>query len=591
MDEKNDYYFNRCPIKISFTIEYDLFKATNKTKYVLKFEIIKNSIAEVIKEPKDCANKIVEKIKDIKPDDNEICTYQRMHSDVANRLKYGIVNLELDFGIPKLFRILLISSENENIKATYTFSIVDLFLHSFDENYLTQDVLFDDIQTKPISSNNYSSSIIIRLKQKIKYPKTSKDTEPKTYVTQKVSKFVKTTTCYDVTVNRHDFGWIKSLFSKPYTQLKVCVDKKPIYESPIFVNALYFKIDSFNILTSKYIDNNGIPLVQEFCLVDWSRSGNVISTQKIIKQEKNDKEATDQDNQPKDKKIKKDKDKGKDKYFSIEKRDISEYTFVQLLCQKIRIQTIIAIDFSSSNRPVLINNGLHSGDNHTNLYLGAMNSIFDTLSVFDQNKCVSLYGLCAKIKGVFHEYFPITKTKEIRDKTNPNNNNTERDNKYSSKEDMEDAYDYYRKMLQFWGPTKFSSFLKHVKEEAINANKRDRNVFTVLTIITDGLIVDLHDIVGTISSMTNDPIFIVFVGIGEEKSDRGFLSLKQIDENLSKIKYNSDSKIETNNDIVKFAHFRTENLVEPSSFSKDLFNDIPDEVARFMNQKRNNDEF
>ena len=338
---------------------------------------------------------------------------------------------------------------------------------------------------------------------------------------------------------------------------------------------------------------------QIFSLRDWSgRKEKIIYSESVQKNEnKNLPEETlnidPEDNPSPNNKRKSEKEpllkkddidkKEEKKCFSVEKRDISERTFVQLLCKEVRIQTIIAIDFSSSNRPVLIKNSLHSGDSHTNLYLGAMNCIYDTLSVLDEKNSVSLYGLSAKIKGVFHEFFPITKTKSNE---NDQESNLTTDNKYSSKEEMEGAYNYYRQMLQFWGPTKVSGFLKHAKELALNANKENCNV---LTIITDGLIVDLHDIVQSVFGMEKVPIFIVFVGIGEEKSDRGFLSLKQIDDNLNEMKQNGEDE-NIFNDIVKFAHFKTENLVEKSSFSKDLFQEIPDEVARFMNQRSNKEE-
>lgn len=609
MESKEDQYeYNNCPIRISFYLKVDISDIAKeayrtKEKWRLKFETRKNTISEPMIE-----NAAIDDAEKVKIADEEQGSY-KMNNEDPNILKYIVKNLELDFSVPKLFSILLVGTENESIEGTFTLSIVDLFLRAYDKlNFKPQEVFFKNLITakRSVSGTNILTAaeinkinIVFMFIEKIKYPKEPTKAET-TYVTQKISKFVKNTTSYDVIVKRHDFNFFKSLFFKPYTQLVVSYkngpddkDRIPIYQSPIFVNALFFKIDTFNILTSKYIDNKGIPLNQYFTLVDWTHKKSVnIYDEPVQKREDKNQEEKPNENidyiayEPKkQRKVREDeesllgnqKKNDNKKYFSVEKRDLSEQTFVQLLCMGVKIQTIIAIDFSSSNRPVLIKDSRHSGDSHTNLYLGAMNTIFDTLAIFDENNSVSLYGLCAKIKGVFHEYFPITKMSNEKDDNSENN-------KYSSKDTMEKAYNYYRQMLQFWGPTKLSGFLNHAKDKAEKAFNENKNTYTVVTIITDGLIVDLRDIVDSISEMSMYPVYIVFVGIGEEKSDREFLLLKQIDDNLNQIK--NDNKKDAIHDIVKFVHFKTENLVEKSSFSQKLFYDIPDEVVRFMNQKK-----
>ncbi|OHT17499.1 hypothetical protein TRFO_02528 [Tritrichomonas foetus] len=499
-------------------------------------------------------------------------------------------DIELVFNFSKPQYISLENSLNTKYPGGFMISIADLFLKSFDLEtpYQIREVSDSELikYSIPDKSKDIKDHFIFELKPEIKY-QVSKDKFLSIYL----KDFVDTTSHYDVSVVRKDWDLRKRLFFRiPWTQLRVYTSEKNgklLYSSKIIINSLCFKLDTFGIPSCALINENstkGEIKEPTFQLYDLSGKTEVKLDQS---------------------------------YLTYEKKDTSKNTFIQLLAMGVRIRPIIAIDFSSSNRPVLIPNldGLHSGNLNMNLYVAAMKSIYDTLSIYDPDNSVSLYGLCAKIEGVFNEYFPMkskvlqiintdqnttlindkkaipTNRQNTGQKSNPKSGQIKRSetdesdsNRYYSKESMIQAYNVYRQMVQFWDPTKLSNFLKKLSEKAKLEQEKNNNIYTVLIIITDGLVVDFHDIVDAIIEINDDPMFIVFVGVGEEKSDRNFQGLQKIDDNLNILK-NSDNNKEYH-DIVTTVHFKTSDIAAPEKFCEAAFKEIPGAIARFMNTNR-----
>lgn len=200
------------------------------------------------------------------------------------------------------------------------------------------------------------------------------------------------------------------------------------------------------------------------------------------------------------------------------------YAFVDYLRGGMEISLITCIDFTGSNGIPSSPSSLHFLQNVDNLddqrtlndYQKAILSVGNILLNYDSDKLVQTYGFGAKpkINGQMQttsHFFPCS-----GDYTN------------CSGVGVEGIFKLYSNALQnieLSGPTYFAPLLQQVRTFTEENFKQDTDSYTVLLILTDGVIHDMSATIDNVVHASRLPLSIIIVGIGNEN----FEMMEQLD--------------------------------------------------------------
>lgn len=266
------------------------------------------------------------------------------------------------------------------------------------------------------------------------------------------------------------------------------------------------------------------------------------------------------------------------------------------------IQTIIGIDFSSSNRSLLAPEGLHrdeapategdtgslSGDALSkmplNMYEGALKVIYDVMSQYDgDNTRLEMWGLCA-------EKQEDPDKEENQDKKANFFRMGARHSVLSSWVDIRNLYAKEKKSVQFSGPTKIAPFLKEIvkaRKSARSDDMREHNItdFQVVFILTDGMISDVTEIAQVVKETAKDEdcsMMFVFVQISKG-GGASAQALKKLDKNkLTDLLVEEEG--EELPDIVDCVEFKEEYLRYSKGF-RTVFSEIPRTIVTLYGRR------
>ncbi|XP_021360140.1 copine-3-like isoform X2 [Mizuhopecten yessoensis] len=202
-----------------------------------------------------------------------------------------------------------------------------------------------------------------------------------------------------------------------------------------------------------------------------------------------------------------------------------QHSLIDYLRGGLHLNLMIAIDFTASNGSLNDIHSLHNiRDLDANPYLHTLETIGRVISDFNFDRKLALYGFGAKWND--KEYpshcFPLS-----GDKTAP------------YMRDIEDVIQKYKEILPvltFSGPTMLAPIIDRAValEESQNTSK-EHQVYTVLLVITDGVINDMNNVMKRLIEKSHRALSVVFVGVGpadfslmEHFSDNtGFLKLEK----------------------------------------------------------------
>ena len=193
-----------------------------------------------------------------------------------------------------------------------------------------------------------------------------------------------------------------------------------------------------------------------------------------------------------------------------------------------------------------------------NDYEKAISAIGGTLANYDSDRKFPVWGFGAKFNGQIYHLFQCGKDSEA-----------------SGISGVLDAYHQtFSSGLVMSGPTDITevistaaAFAKSAHESAMNSG---RQKYTILLILTDGSVSDVDATAEALALISNSPLSIVIVGIGNaDFSDMQFLD----DESNSQF------------DIVQFVEFNKHKESHPSSLTRTTLAEIPNQLVSFF--KRN----
>lgn len=247
----------------------------------------------------------------------------------------------------------------------------------------------------------------------------------------------------------------------------------------------------------------------------------------------------------------------------------SESTFLEYLRSGIQLNVVCAVDFTGSNGHPLDDGSLHNmKSNSLNPYQKSIMGVCDILLDYDYDKNIPMYGFGAKRtyigeKSVNH-CFSMT-----RDENNP----------YASGLDgIMQVYSNIVQAVDFTGPTKFgpviSKALDIARKEKFNGNK----VYTILQIMTDGIIDDMSETIDLLCAGADLPLSVIIIGVG----DADFGQMKKLDGD-DKILTNSRG-VRTSRDIVQFVPFN--NFAgNKERLAEEVLAEVPRQFLEYMRKQ------
>ncbi|KAJ3148733.1 hypothetical protein HDU89_004583 [Geranomyces variabilis] len=242
-------------------------------------------------------------------------------------------------------------------------------------------------------------------------------------------------------------------------------------------------------------------------------------------------------------------------------------SFLDYLAGGTSLALACAIDFTGSNGAPNLPTSLHyRNPTRPNHYQEAIHAVGTILEPYDADCQFPVYGFGAKLTdGSISHCFAL-------------NGNIEYPH-VPGVDGVLAAYDSAIAQIQLWGPTNFSPIINQVAAQ-IRAEEAEMGAglnYTVLLMITDGVITDMDATVRAIVEASHLPLSIVIVGVG----NADFTSMRVLDGDDEPLVANG-RKCER--DIVQFVPFASF-AGSPHLLAKEVLAEIPDQLVGFMRKK------
>jgi len=244
------------------------------------------------------------------------------------------------------------------------------------------------------------------------------------------------------------------------------------------------------------------------------------------------------------------------------RREISFLDFVKGGCT---INMIVAIDFTASNGHPFRADSLHRFDptgQTLNHYQQAILSIGAIVRDYDTDKRFPVYGFGGKIANQVSHCFPL---------------HGPEGSVYEVPGIMA-AYQNALAHIELSGPTLFSPIISQTMRQVFGQCSQQSQSYTVLLIITDGVINDMTQTIDTIVEASAFPMSIIIVGVG----NADFAAMNELDCDDGFLISTTGKK--ALRDIVQFVPFRQYSNQHFSKLAKDTLIEVPGQLVSYMHQ-------
>ncbi|EGR26899.1 hypothetical protein IMG5_205790 [Ichthyophthirius multifiliis] len=254
------------------------------------------------------------------------------------------------------------------------------------------------------------------------------------------------------------------------------------------------------------------------------------------------------------------KDWGKKNYTYIGEQ------FADYLIGGQQINVVAAIDYTASNGEYTDNYSLHSQDFQKNQYLITLTNVCDLLLDYDNDKKIQMFGFGGVPK--FPNYtrydteniFPLTGNPQSADVV--------------GLDGVIQTYQQSLKNVVLCGPTLFADVLRKGLEISKQNSRQNPNSYTILLILTDGVIDDLEECKKILQSAGESAFSVIIVGIGNEK----FSMMKDLD--------GPDTKRNNVRDCVNFIKFN-DYINNTNGLLNEMLAEIPNQLKSFKKYNNN----
>jgi hypothetical protein len=260
---------------------------------------------------------------------------------------------------------------------------------------------------------------------------------------------------------------------------------------------------------------------------------------------------------------------GPNKSAKIKMESIQNYSFLDYIRGGTQINLTIGIDFTGSNGLPTKPNSLHYIDSSTyNSYEMAIHSCGNIVAYYDYDQLFPVFGFGGKFcndNNASHCY-PIN--------MNPNDPNIQ---------GIDGILQAYRNILsqtKLYGPTFFhyliNQVISMVKEDVIAENKMN---YTILMILTDGIIDDMDDTIDSLVEASFLPISVIIIGIG----DADFTNMNFLDADNELLTDRNGRKADR--DLVQFVPFKKFSY-NGELLAKEVLAEIPRQVIEYYQHQK-----
>jgi hypothetical protein len=255
--------------------------------------------------------------------------------------------------------------------------------------------------------------------------------------------------------------------------------------------------------------------------------------------------------------------------IQIERKD----TFMDYIAGGLSINLFVAIDFTKSNKEPTQPDSLHQfvDPSRPNDYVKVIRSVGEILQAYDNDRKVPVYGFGARLPPAYNHTSHCFAC----------------DGDFFNPEvvGVDEIINVYRKALDsvvMHGPTNFHEIIKLVADftEVYADPEIGNHKYSVLLILTDGVITDMKQTINEIVRAAEFPMSIVIVGIGDE--DFGLMKILDGDEERL---YSTDERKFASRDIVQFVKFNDYKDKPIQALAAETLAEIPREVVNYFKSR------
>ncbi len=240
-----------------------------------------------------------------------------------------------------------------------------------------------------------------------------------------------------------------------------------------------------------------------------------------------------------------------------------EPQFMDYIMGGCEIGLVIGIDFTMSNGDSMLPDSLHFSNMYSsNEYECAISTVGNILAQYDTDKEFPGFGFGAKLPPGYER---VSHCFSLTGHNNP------------VCTDIDGVLNAYRQTLynvKLSGPTEFSELIGEAARYAELARQKYVQAYTILLILTDGVINDFDDTTRAIVKASHLPLSIVIIGVGEAD----FQAMEALDGDQIPL---SSRRCR---DIVQFVPFRKYRN-RPDMLAAEVLAEIPRQVVEYFTMK------
>ncbi|KAH0790512.1 Copine family protein [Histomonas meleagridis] len=240
---------------------------------------------------------------------------------------------------------------------------------------------------------------------------------------------------------------------------------------------------------------------------------------------------------------------------------IKKPTFYDYIRSGLQLNLITAIDYTASNMSPTDPRSLHYlSPNGLNQYESCIWSIGSVVCPYDSDQMFPVFGFGGKINGVVSHCFPLT--------FDPNNPNVQ------GLEGISMAYKNSLRMVQLSGPTLFAPII-HAATGVARTSFDESHTYTILMILTDGIINDMPETIDAIVEASDAPLSIIIIGVGCANFD----AMDVLDADDHPLR--SRNGVMMKRDIVQFVPFNKFAANNGMGLAQEVLAEVPRQVDQF----------
>jgi len=252
--------------------------------------------------------------------------------------------------------------------------------------------------------------------------------------------------------------------------------------------------------------------------------------------------------------------------YPQQQQQVPKPAFMDYLRSGTTLNTVVAIDFSSSNGALTSPNSLHAihQDGAMNEYQKAIYCVCQILLNYDYDNQVAMFGF-----GAIPNY-PALKSKTVSD-CFPLTGSFE-NQQAQGLQGVMDVYNYALQNVELAGPTNFAPILRESCNVAEANKKANNDVYTILLIVTSGKCSDMEETKDLIVRAAALPLSVIIVGVG----NGDFTNMEILDGDYGLVNSKGEK---AKRDLVQFVPFKEFN--DMNSLAQEVLREVPDQLVEY----------